>query len=122
MDTEKLSQVVKAAVTATLLSVVLALLFALVHYVAPQSQKTVTIVSQSLKACSLLIACLLFLRGEAGLVKGLLSGLLFTLSSYLCFSAIGGSFALSWLILVDFALGIGVGSLSGIAAVNLRRA
>ena len=121
MDTEKLSQVIKASVAATLLSVVMALLFALLHYFAPQAPKTVTIVSQSLKACSLLIACLLFLRGEAGLVKGLLTGVLFTLLSYLCFSAIGGGFALSWLILLDFALGVGVGSLSGIAAVNFKR-
>ena len=122
MDTEKLLQPMKAAVAGTVLSVVCALLLAVVLTFAPMGKATLTIVSQTLKAVSLAVACLLFLRDEGGIGKGLLAGVMFTALSYLCFSAIGGDFSASWLILLDFALGIGVGVLSGIAAVNLKRA
>lgn len=121
MVLEKLSQAFKAAVAGVVLSLLLAFLLAVLHYFAPLSQTMLTLLSQLLKAIALTIACLLFLRGEAGIWKGMLAGVIFTLLSFLCFRSIGGGFAFSWLILLDFALGIGVGACSGIAAVNFKR-
>lgn len=115
-------QPVKAAVLSTLLGLVFSLVFAVLCYFFPLPQKIVLIVTQTLKALSLLLGCLLCLSQDGGWWKGLLSGALFTALSFLTFSAVGGDFSLSWLLLVDIALGLFVGALGGIAAVNLKRA
>ena len=120
MVLEKISQAIKAAVAATVISVIFAFVLAVVQYFVPMRATLLIILSQTLKALSLALACLLFLRGEAGIWKGILAGVTFTLLSFLCFNAIGGGLALSWLILLDFALGIGVGAFAGIAAANIR--
>jgi hypothetical protein len=56
-----------------------------------------------------------------GGLKGGIIGLLFAAVSYLAFSALGGDFSLSWLIIAELLLGLFVGALSGIIAVNVRR-
>ena len=115
-------QPVKAAIFSTLIGLALSLLFAVACYFFPLPQKTVLVVTQTLKALSLLLGCLLCLSKEGGWWKGLLSGALFTALSFLTFSAVGGDFSLSWLLIVDALLGLFVGALGGIAAVNLKRA
>ncbi|MBQ8374428.1 MAG: TIGR04086 family membrane protein [Clostridia bacterium] len=122
MKSDTLFQGLKSAIFGTLFSVVLALIYALVLFFFPMSTTVTAVVSQILKSLSLCLACMICIREEGGIKKGLGAGVLFTLLSYLSFSAIGGDFSLSWLILLDFALGISVGALSGIAAVNLKRA
>ena len=122
MFTENLLQSVKAAIAGVLFSVVFALLLALIVRFFPIGETAQTVVAQSLKALSLAVGCFLFLRSEGGWKKGLLAGLMFTLLTYLSFSAIGGSFGWSWKVLLDLALGLGVGILAGIAAVNLKKA
>lgn len=114
-------QPIKAAVFATLIGFLLSLLFAVVCYFFPLPSKWILIVTQSLKALSLLLGCFLCLSKEGGWWKGLVSGALFTALSFLAFSAVGGDFSLSWLILVDILLGLIVGAFGGIAAVNLKR-
>jgi putative membrane protein (TIGR04086 family) len=120
MRTEHLIQSIKAAVIGTLLSVVFALLLAVVVHFFPMRDGARLVVAQSLKALSLLMGCMLSLKTEGGWKKGMLTGVLFTMLTYLSFSGIGG-FSWSWGILLDLALGVSVGALSGIAAVNLRR-
>ena len=122
MHSDSLVQSVKAAVFGALISVVFALLFELIVRFFPMGEKAVLVTAQSLKAASLLIACVLCLKTDGGWRKGLLSGFLFTLLTYLSFSAIGGGFSWSWKLILDLALGLGVGALSGIVAVNLKKA
>ncbi len=114
-------QPVKAAVFATLIGLLFSLLFAVVCYFFPLPPKWLLIVTQTLKAVSLLLGCLLCLSKEGGWWKGLLTGALFTALSFLTFSAVGGDFSLSWLLLLDVLLGLIVGAFGGIAAVNLKR-
>ncbi len=121
MHTETLLQSVKAALAGVLLSVVCALVLALIARFAPMSETLQLVLAQTLKALSLAVGCFLFLRTEGGWLKGLFTGVLFALLTYLSFSAIGG-FSWSWKILIDLALGVLVGILSGIAAVNLKKA
>ena len=67
------------------------------------------------------IGTLAFVRGEKGFLKGGAIGVLFTALSYLAFSAIGGNFSLSWLIVCELLIALLSGVLSGAIAVNLRR-
>jgi putative membrane protein (TIGR04086 family) len=119
---ENLIESVKAAVAGVLLSVVFALLLALLARFVPLGETVLVVLAQTLKGISLAVGCFLFFRTEGGWKKGLLAGGIFTLLTYLSFSAIGGGFGWSWKVIIDLALGLGVGILSGIAAVNLKKA
>ena len=120
MQTERFIQSFKAAVIGVLFSLLFAFLLALAVWIFGMEDGIRQVVAQTLKALSLVVGCMLALRSEDGWKKGALSGLIFTLLTYVSFSGIGG-FAWSWKILLDLALGLSVGVFSGIAAVNLRR-
>ena len=115
---ENVLQSVKAAIVGVLLSI----LFALLARFVPLGATVLVVLAQTLKGISLAVGCFLFFRTEGGWKKGLLAGGIFTLLTYLSFSAIGGGFGWSWKVIIDLALGLGVGILSGIAAVNLKKA
>ena len=83
--------------------------------------KAVYPILQTLKVVFILLSALLFIRGEKGWLKGGAVGLLFTALSYLTFSAIGGDFSLSWLVLVEIILALFAGVIGGVIGVNLRR-
>ena len=114
-------QVIKAVSVALLCSVLLCAVYALLLRVLPMSGVAITVVTQVLKGMSLAVGTLLFLKGEKGLLKGAICGALFSMLGYLTFSALGGGFALSWLILLEIVLFCAVGGLTGVAAVNLKR-
>ena len=120
MQTERFIQSFKAALLGVLFSLFFAFALALAVWMFGMRDGIRQVLSQSLKALSLAVGCMLVLRSEDGWKKGALSGLIFTLLTYVSFSGIGG-FAWSWKILLDLALGFSVGVFSGIAAVNLRR-
>ena len=85
------------------------------------SEKVIYPINQGVKVLAVFVGCLAGVRGEKGLIKGLVAGLLFTALSYLAFSALGGDFSLSWLIFVEVGVAFLAGALSGILAVNLKR-
>ena len=113
--------VVKAAALALACSFLSAVVFAVVLRSVQVNEKFVYPITQTLKAVSLCLGTLVFVRGEKGLLKGAAAGLVFTALSYLAFSALGGDFSLSWLIIAELFLGFFSGALSGIIAVNLKR-
>ena len=121
MQTEHIVQSLKASVFATGLSLVFALIFAVIVRFCSVTETTQLVVAQSLKAISLAAGCLGCIKTDGGWKKGLLAGIVFTLLTYFSFSAIGGGLSWSWKWLLDVALGVAIGSLSGIAAVNLKR-
>ena len=112
-------------VKGTALSVAVALLgaiiFAVILRVCALSDKIIYPVNQTIKAVSVILGVLAFVSGEKGWMKGGATGLLFTTVSYLVFSAIGGDFSVTWLILTELAVGTFVGMISGIIAVNIKR-
>ncbi len=113
--------VVKGVLCALACSLVLTVVFASILRGSSWSSKVIYPVNQGIKMLSVLIGTLLFVRGEKGWLKGLAIGILFTMLSYLVFSAIGGDFSLSWLVVVETLLGATFGLLSGAIGVNLRR-
>ena len=114
-------QVVKGAGVALVLSVALAAVYALLLRVLPMGNIVVTIVMQALKGVALVLAVVLFVRGEKGWLKGGATGLVFSMLGYLTLSSLGGGFALSWLIFLEIATFVAVGGLTGMIAVNVKR-
>ena len=121
MSSKAVFQVIQGVAVALICSVFTAAIFALIMRVCPVNDVVVTVVTQVLKALSLAIGVLLFLRGEKGLIKGIVCGLLFSMLGYLTFSALGGGFSISWLILVELIVFSAVGGLLGVVAVNVKK-
>ena len=85
------------------------------------SHKVIYPINQVIKVLAVVVGTLTQVRGEKGWLKGGGVGLLFTSLSYLAFSAIGGDFSLSWLILIELLIAFFAGALGGALGVNLRR-
>ncbi len=83
--------------------------------------KAIYPINQVIKVIAVAVGALTQIRGEKGWLKGGGVGLLFTSLSYLAFSAIGGDFSLSWLIVVELFVAFVAGALGGALGVNLRR-
>ena len=113
--------IVKGVGIALLFSLLLSVIFANVLVVAPLSDKVIYPVNQVVKMLSVAIGTLAFVRGEKGWLKGGGIGLLFTALSYLAFSALGGDFSLSPLLISEVLLALLTGVICGIFAVNRRR-
>lgn len=112
--------VIKAVLLSLAISLLSAIVFAVILRSTSLSEKAIYPVNQTVKALSIAIGALVFVRGEKGWLKGGGVGLLFTALSYLAFSALGGDFSLSWLIFAELAIALVVGAVSGIVAVNLK--
>ena len=118
---ESLFQIIKGTGLALVLSLLTALLFAVLLRCTYIPDSLIYPVNQTLKAICIIVGALVCVRGEKGFIKGGAIALLFTALSYLAFSAIGGDFSLSWMIVVEVFLALMTGVLSGSIAVNLRR-
>lgn len=113
--------VIKGVLLALALSLLFSVIFAVFLQNSSLNDGGVYAITQAIKGISLAIGAFVFIRGEKGWLKGGATGLLFTALSYLAFSALGGDWSLSWLIIVELVTAFAVGMLSGILAVNLRR-
>ena len=113
--------IVKGALFSVAFSLLFAIVFAVILRAGSITDTVIYPINQAVKVVAVAIGTLLFVRGEKGWIKGGVIGLIFTALSYLAFSAIGGDFSLSWLIVVELAVGFFSGALSGIIAVNLKR-
>lgn len=113
--------VIKAALVALAVSLLSAVIFAVVLRAAPLSSGTIYTVNQVLKVLSVIIGVFACVRGEKGWLRGGVTGLLFSAFSYLAFSALGGDFSLTWLIFIELAITFLAGAISGSLAVNLRK-
>ncbi len=118
---EGLFSVVKGAAFALACGLFFSLVFACLLRFCNIQSSAIYPVNQVLKTLSIGLGTLLCVRGEKGWLKGGGVGLLFTALSYLAFSAIGGDFSLSWLILLETLVGAISGALFGIIAVNVKR-
>ncbi len=113
-------QILKGAAISLAISLFGVIILASVLLYVCATDSVIYIVNQCIKVVALAAGVLLFVRGEKGFLQGMAIAVLFTALSYLAFSAIGGNFALSWLIFAELALALLVGGLCGGIAVNLR--
>ena len=113
--------VIKGVLTALAISLLFAIFFAVVIRVGDVPEKVIYPVNQTIKVLSAFLGSLFFVRGEKGWKKGLFVGVLFFLLSYVTFSAVGGSFALSPLAIAELVFTTTGGVIGGVLGVNLRR-
>ena len=114
-------ELIKGAGLALGTALIATVIFAWVLRYAPIGEKWIYPINQTIKILSIAVGTLVFVRGEKGFLKGGAIALLFTALSYLTFSALGGNFALGWVVLVEVLLAIFAGVIFGAIAVNFRR-
>lgn len=114
-------QIIKSVALALAFSFLSAVVLATILRWTPLPDSVIYPVNQVVKALAIALGTITFIRGEKGFIKGGAVGLIFTALSYLAFSAIGGDFSFSWLILIESAVALLVGALCGALAVNMRR-
>ena len=113
--------VVKGLLCALVVALLATVIFATVLQAAPLPDSVIYPVNQIIKGVAIALGSVLFVRGEKGWLKGGAVGLLFTALSYLGFSALGGDFSMSWLILLELAIALITGALGGALGVNLQQ-
>ena len=113
--------IIKATLFALAVSLLAVVGFAVVLRVCGMGEGWIYTINQLLKVLCISLGVFLFVQGEKGWLKGGATGLLFTGLSYLAFSAIGGDFSLSWLILLELLIAFLSGAISGILTVNLKK-
>ena len=114
-------ELIKGAALALGTALITTVIFAWILRYAPISEKWIYPINQTIKILSIAVGTLVCVRGEKGFLKGGAIALLFTALSYLTFSALGGNFALGWVVLVEVVLAIFAGVIFGAIAVNFRR-
>ena len=113
--------IIKAAGLALALSLLGAVIFAVVLRISDGADKMIYPITQTIKGVALVVGVLACVRGEKGWLKGGGAGLMFTALSYLAFSALGGDFSLSWVILIEVIGTFLAGAIGGALAVNLKK-
>lgn len=113
-------QIVKATLAAIIFSLACVLIFSLIIQLFFLSASAVKPVNQVIKTLAIAAGGILFIRGDRGLFKGAVYGVVAVLLTYILFSAIAGSFAVSWMFVLEIALGAVAGAISGVIGVNLK--
>lgn len=114
-------QVLKAVFAAVLFSLALVLIFTVIIQLFSLPLTVVKPVNQVLKILAIAAGGLIFIRGEKGLIKGVIHGLSSVVLTYLIFSLISMSFSVSWLFIVEILVGAVAGAISGVIAVNIKK-
>lgn len=114
------TDVLKAVLFATLISLAMVLIFAIVIRFANVENKVIMPVNIAIKILSLLIGVMLAFKNlQNGLVKGAISGLVYMLFTFLIFSALTAfkDVSFSWIDLITLPI---AGAISGIITVNVK--
>ena len=112
-------QIVKGSVLAVLLSLALALIFALVLLLFSLPDSVILPINQTLKVLAIALAVLLSVRDEKGWIKGAIIGFIATMLTTFAFSFLGGGLSLSWLIFAELAYCGAAGAVMGMLSANL---
>ena len=116
-----IKEVVKATLVTLIFSLFGVLLLALLVRANLLSGAAIKLTNQFVKMLAIFVGCYASLRGEKGLWKGITTGILGILVTFLVFALISGSIALGFSFVWDILFGVLVGGLSGIVAVNLKK-
>ena len=116
------TDVLKGALVSVLIGAILILVFATVLNFVPINETVVTVINQIIKVIAIFVGCFFgFKEKKNGILKWLLSGLIYSLGTALIFALINKSFTFSYGILLDAALGGVIGAICGIISVNIGK-
>ncbi len=121
----KLSQgIFKQTVRSTIISVICmliaVLIFALVVHFACLSSNVIKTVNQFLKLLSIFLGCFSAIEENGGLIKGLLTGLMFCVVVTLIFSLVSGESFFGKESIIEIIFCGLIGLISGIISVNVK--
>ena len=115
-------EVVRTAFFTTLFSLfALALVAVFVRAYAP-STLTITAVNWTVKCVGIFLCCILSVRKERALFKGLAAGVLSAILTLFVFAAIGGGFHVNWLFLAELVLCAACGGAGALIGGKLHKA
>lgn len=115
-----ITDVLKAVLFATLISLGLVLIFALIIKFASLPSNVILPVNIAIKILSLFIGTLIgFKNTQNGLIKGVIGGLVYMLFTFLIFASLNAfkDVKFSWIDLITLPI---AGGISGIIAVNIK--
>ena len=112
---------VKGTVVAVIFSLVAVLIFAFLIKLFSISMGAIKPVTIALKIIAVTLGAFISTNENKGVFKGGLAGFIITIVTFLIFSIIGKSFALNLSFLWELLLGVTVGAVVGVIAVNLKK-
>ena len=112
--------VLKAAALSIIFGLCGVLIFALIVKFAAPTETVIKIVNQIIKVLSVFLGCVFAVKGKLGIVKGGVSGAVFTILLYAVFAIMSGARLFSLEMLIDVAFTAVIGVISGVIAVNMK--
>ncbi len=110
----------KAVIIAILFSLIAVLLFAFIISVCSLDGVVIKPVNYLIKCLAVFLGCFFSIKGEKGLLKGAIFGGVISIICYAVFSLISNSFTFSIMLLWELLLGIAIGAITGVIAVNKK--
>lgn len=116
-----LPDVLKGSLVAVITLTFSILIFAGLITVSGLSDSVIKSVNQFIKVISLFCGCFFTFSSQKGYLKGLLTGILFTLISYLLFSMVGGKLSFGTSFIIDLIFLSVVGTVLGVLTVSIKK-
>lgn len=111
----------KSVLVAVVLSLAMVLIFAAIALWSGLDEAAIVPVNIAIRIVSVAIACWMCMRSpHYGWIKGIATGLIFTLVTYLVYSAIASDFRNNPMTVYDIAASVIAGILASVTAVNFR--
>ncbi len=115
-----LKQTIKGSLTATFCTVIGVLLFALILKLTNLSETAIKSVNQFIKIISVFLGCLFSIKENKGLVKGVITGALYTPIVSLVFKILGGGYDKFLSFIIELLFTSIIGAIFGIISVNAK--
>lgn len=118
---DDLIDIVKSSLIAVVCSLVLILVFAIIIKFTGIEDNIILVINMIIKSLSIVIGILFGIKNaRLGAVKGLFSGLLFVLVSYILFAIINLDAKIDFMMLIDSLIILVESLIAGIIAVNIK--
>lgn len=115
------SSIIKGVLFAVIVSLMSVLIFAFIVQIANLQSGVIKAVNQFIKIISVFLSCMFFVNKKAGLIRGAIIGVFFTLITYLIFALFFSQIDFGFSFFVDIIFMLVIGGLAGIISVNLKR-
>lgn len=114
--------IIKGCLLAVAISLVGILFFAFIIKLFGLTDSWIKPINQIIKALSIFFGTMFALKKDKknGLVKGLVIGLVYTISAFVIFSILNGAFAFDKSLLTDILFGTITGAICGVIVVNSK--
>lgn len=113
--------ILKTTLLSVVFSILMVMLFAIIAKFTNIGQDIIEPINIAIKILAVALACIVGIKHcRQGLLKGIITGTLYALATYLIFCAIQGDFSSNPMSLYDFIASILAGTISSVLAVNIK--